>query len=115
MDWKYKSQLLDATDGIESNFAEGYRRNNTGEFIQFIRYSRASLAEARVRLRRGIDRKYFLEPDCREALRLGKRCDDVSVELLRSLEPFRNSRRRPGHGRRAPVKDDERSEGRRTQ
>jgi four helix bundle protein len=100
VDLKYKSQLLDATDGIESNLAEGYRRNNTGEFSQFTRYARASLAEARVRLERGVDRKYFSDSECGEARSLGKRCDDALAALLRSLEPFR-SKRRAGTGRRA--------------
>jgi four helix bundle protein len=85
IDLRYRSQLLDATDGIESNLAEGYRRGKTGEFAQFTRYALASLAEARVRVRRGIDRKYFTERECAAALSMGKRCDDSTAALLRSL------------------------------
>jgi four helix bundle protein len=108
IDLKYQSQLLDATDGVESNLAEGYRRGRTGEFTQFTRYALASLAEARVRLRRGISRGYFSERDCAEALSLGKRCDDATAALLRSLverqRRLKNDERPRGTTRRSPAR-----------
>jgi four helix bundle protein len=88
IDFKYRSQISDATSAVEADLSEGFARDVPGEFAQFIRYGRASLAEARQRLRDGIDRGYFSEADCREALSLGRRCADCLRKLFQSLEPF---------------------------
>ncbi len=99
VDFKYQGQLFDAASGIEANLAEGFKRNKSGEFAQFTRYAAASLAEARVRLRDGIDRQYFNEPESREAVSLGKRCADATAALQRSLGPF--LKQHPQSGRRS--------------
>ena len=87
-DFKYEGQLRGAAGDIEADLAEGFSRNVPGEFAQFVRYARGSLAEARQRLRDGIDRGYFSESDCHEALDLGQRCAHVTQNLFKSLEPF---------------------------
>jgi four helix bundle protein len=94
MDFKYLSQLTEAADGIESNLAEGYKRDRTGEFSQFTRYAQASLAEARTRLRAGVVRRYFTLDEITNALTLAKRCDDAMTALQRSFGPYLKDRRR---------------------
>jgi four helix bundle protein len=84
IDFKYQGQLFDAASGVEANLSEGFKRNVPGEFAQFIRYASASLAEARVRLRDGVDRGYFTVSECQHALGLGKRCADAMSAFQRS-------------------------------
>jgi four helix bundle protein len=87
-DFRFTSQLFEAASGVEAVLDEGFNRNVSGEFAQFIRYALGSLAEARRRLRDGIHRKYFTEEDCRDAFSLGQRCCDATRNLHRSLRPF---------------------------
>jgi four helix bundle protein len=87
-DIRFKGQLADAAGCLESDLDEGFARNRPAEFAQFIRYGLASLAEARRRLRDGVDRKYFTQQECEAALRLGVRCYDLCKSLHRSLRPF---------------------------
>ena len=58
LDWKTKSQVLNAADSEVANLVEGYYSGSTGEFIKFSRYARRSGAELHERmtglLRRGI-------------------------------------------------------------
>src|SRR6476646_1104180 len=77
-DFKYRCQLFDSASSVEATLAEGFRRNTPREFSQFIRYSLASLSEARIRLRDGVDRQYFSESQCAGALRIGARCHRVT-------------------------------------
>jgi four helix bundle protein len=79
MDFRYQSQLRSAASDIEANLNEGFTRNVSGEFFQFVRYARASLAEAQRRLQDGVHRHYFGEADCRPALAIAKRCGDAAT------------------------------------
>lgn len=72
--FKYREQLEDAAAGIERTVAEGFGRRQPAEFVQFLRYSLGSLAEARTCLRDGIHRKYFAEADCEVAFTWARRC-----------------------------------------
>ena len=81
---KYREQLEDAAAGIERTVAEGFGRRNPAEFVQFLRYSLASLAEARTCLRDGIHRQYFVEADCEVAFTWARRCRRMLLNLLAS-------------------------------
>ena len=83
-DHKFRSPLQDAASGVAANLAEGFGRNNPGEFAQFIRYALGSLKEAEARLQDGIDRGYFTEPDCRTTLQWAHRCRAAGRGLHRS-------------------------------
>src|SRR6476659_8448465 len=65
-DLKYRSQLWEAADSVESNIGEGFKRGNPAEYVNFLRYALGSLDEARRRLRRGVSRGYFQMADCEE-------------------------------------------------
>ena len=72
-DWAYKRQVYKALSGGESNIDEGFYRYRAASFVLFLSYARSSLAEARRRLRDGVDRRYFnaerVEPTIEEPVR----------------------------------------------
>jgi four helix bundle protein len=73
-DRKYRMQLANAVDGVDTNMTEGFRRGNPGELATFLRYALASLAEAETRLKNGILRGYFVAVQCDNALTWARRC-----------------------------------------
>ena len=46
IDFKLRSQIVDAVQSISANISEGYGRRSVGEYIQFLYYALGSLAEA---------------------------------------------------------------------
>ncbi|MBU0530960.1 MAG: four helix bundle protein [Candidatus Uhrbacteria bacterium] len=57
--YKLRSQIDNASDSAEANFVEGYYSGSTGEYLRFLRYSRRSIAELQVRVKR-IHRKGYV-------------------------------------------------------
>jgi len=49
-DFSLKDQIRRASVSIMSNIAEGYDRNGTGEFIQFLATAKGSTAEVKCQL-----------------------------------------------------------------
>ena len=45
IDFKLRSQIVDAVQSISANISEGYGRRSVGEYIQFLYYALGSLAE----------------------------------------------------------------------
>jgi four helix bundle protein len=91
-DFKYKDQLFDALASAESNVAEGFHRDNTGEIIRFLTFARGSAAEAKTRLLDGVERGYFPATAVKEAISFGNRSLGAIAAWQRSLEPFRKRR-----------------------
>ena len=58
-DGKFYVQLGDAASSVANNVAEGFYRFNAAEFANFVRYSRASLAEAERQLRAGVRKRHW--------------------------------------------------------
>jgi four helix bundle protein len=83
-DFKFRSQLQDSAAGVASAVAEGFGRCRAGEFAVFIRYALASLQEARVHLRDGIDRHHFSEADCQVAFLWAHRSRSALLALYAS-------------------------------
>lgn len=81
-DGKFYVQLSDAASSVSSNVAEGFYRYNAAEFANFIRYSRASLAEAERRLHAGVRKGYW--PQTSADAQLG-----VATHLGPALDGFR--------------------------
>ena len=50
VDFKLRSQLVDAAQSVSANIAEGYGRRSAAEYIQFLYYSLGSLAETMTRV-----------------------------------------------------------------
>jgi four helix bundle protein len=103
-DQRFRDQLFDAASGVESCVAEGFRRYGAAEFAQFLRYALASLTEAELRLRDGVDRGYFDAGAIEPARRHARRCYGAAVNLhkaLRSLTKEAKAAKRPAsHTRR---------------
>ena len=87
-DLRYRDELFDAIGSIRKNIAEGFNRNRTRVFIQFLGYAKGSLGEAQEGILDGIDRGYFTAEQCEPALRLAKRCFMAILRLIQSLERF---------------------------
>jgi four helix bundle protein len=94
-DFKFRDQLFDAASSVEANITEGWHRYVARDFALFLRYASGSIAEARLRLRDGIDRGHFAESECEHALALANRCAGSIINLHKSLQPFSTPPRRP--------------------
>jgi len=108
-DFRFRGQLFEAASSGESNVEEGFHRYGAGEMLLFLSYARASIAEARGRLKDGVDRGYYGTADAERALALGARAAGAIAALQRSLRPFYHQRkslkartRSTGHAPRKP-------------
>ena len=80
-DFRFANQLTDAASSVPSNVAEGFHRFKAGEFAQFLRYARASLAEAEQRLHTGVRKNYFRQAEIDPLLRLARRLGKGAMNL----------------------------------
>ncbi len=103
-DLRYCDQLREAASSVEANLAEGWRRYVARDMAQFVRYSLASLEEAKVRVRDGVHRGHFADRDCADTLTLGDRCGAATMALLKSLLALAK-RNKPPSGHPAKRKD----------
>jgi four helix bundle protein len=94
-DFRFKDQLRDSASGIARNIAEGFRRFGAAEVAHFVNIALGSLAESKVNLIDGIDRRYFTKAGCAHAFHLAKRCDKATKNFHVSLQPFIRARRQP--------------------
>jgi len=62
-DFELRRQIRDACVSVMSNIAEGFDRNGTGEFIQFLSIAKGSAAEVVSQLYVAIDQKYIAEEE----------------------------------------------------
>ena len=87
-DIRFRSQLYDAVRSAESNIDEGFHRDSTGEIINFLGIARGSIAEAKRRIRDGVDCGYYSEDSIASVIILGSRAGGALAAWQRSLEPF---------------------------
>src|SRR5262245_60668152 len=106
-DWKFRKQLQNAASGIDACQAEGFARDQPAEFVNFLRYALASLAEAKTRIKDGVLRGYFRESSCERALIWAERCRKVTVGLLASQRRLAAEHRRKAKRRPRSRKSDE--------
>ena len=84
-DLRFRDQLQHAAASVGINIAEGFHRYGRREFSRFLSIALASLGEAPLWLRDGIDRRHFTEAECTDAFTLAKRCRVASLRLKHSL------------------------------
>lgn len=87
-DFKFKAQLSDSAAGVESCLTEGWYRYVPGEIVTFLRYSRASLAEAERWLHDGVARGCFERRTIESALDTAGRCGAALTNFRKSVEPY---------------------------
>ena len=80
-DFKFCSQIRDASLSVSSNIAEGFARRAPADFARFLTIAKGSLAETQVQLRVGLERRHFREDDVIELLRLIALCDRTKSKL----------------------------------
>jgi len=58
-DFGLRDQIRRASISIMSNIAEGFERNGTGEFMQFLAIAKGSAGEVKAQLYAALDQKYL--------------------------------------------------------
>jgi four helix bundle protein len=84
-DFRFRDQIRDAADSAERNVAEGFARYNPSVFATFLDYSRASAAETRSMLRKGLTCGYFSAGDFECLDRLATRGSQAVAKFQRYL------------------------------
>ena len=90
-EWKLKSQFLDACQSVSANIAEGYGRRSLPEYLQFLYYSKGSLAEA---LTRGIGLwkiSFITDTQFDEFDALHYEVENKLLNLIKSIEAKRGT------------------------
>ncbi|MFN0158691.1 MAG: four helix bundle protein [Bacteroidota bacterium] len=91
IDFKLRSQLVDAAQSVSSNIAEGYGRRSIKEYIQFLYVALGSLAEVLTRCI-GLREIGLISPDDLEQIdTLHYEVENKLLNLVGSLEHKRDS------------------------
>ena len=87
-DFKFRDQLREAARSVPANIAEGFLRFSPGDLMRFLDYAIASLGEAELHLRDGIQLGYFEPEECEEAFVLARRCTTATIRLKQSQKRY---------------------------
>jgi four helix bundle protein len=94
--FKFCSQIRDASDSAERNVAEGFGRFHPGQFAHFLDVSRASALETKTLLSKGLAVGYWKEEEFARLDKLADRGIQAVAKLqryLRSPRAKRNAQR----------------------
>jgi len=83
-DFGFKDQIQRAAVSVSSNIAEGFERNSSKEFVNFLFIAKGSCGEVRSQIRLACDLGYVAEAEAKEVI-------DVCCELGRQLFSFAKS------------------------
>jgi four helix bundle protein len=92
-DRAFSSQLRAAAASAAMNIGEGFYRYQPRDFARFLSIALASLGEATLWLRDGIQREYFAPTECEPVFQLATRCRIATLRLRRYLVEKRNGGR----------------------
>ena len=84
-EFEFSNHLRKTVLSVELNVAEGFHRNSARDFARFLAIARASLGEAEIHLKDGIDRKFYSETDCQKVLELARRTVTAMMRLRRTV------------------------------
>ncbi len=82
VDYRYRSQLVEASSAATKDIAEGFLRYSAGDFARFLAFALGSLGEADRRLADGVELGHFTAEQCAEAFRFARRAS-VAITRLR--------------------------------
>ena len=96
-DFGLKDQIRKASVSVMSNIAEGFDRNGTAEFVQFLATAKASAAEVRCQLYVAIDQGYIREAEFLELSQLASETGKMVGGLMKYLRGsgFRGTKFKP--------------------
>ena len=80
-DFKLKDQIRSASVSIMSNIAEGYERDGTKEFIQFLAIAKGSVGEVRSQLYVALDAGYLTQQEFDQL-------KNLAIDVSRMLNSF---------------------------
>ncbi len=85
-DFGFKNQIRDSSGSSMDNIAEGYERDGTKEFINFLSISKASAAEVRSQAYRALDVGHISKDEFQEIFNLAERVGKADFGLMNYLK-----------------------------
>ena len=85
-DWSLKDQIKRSAGSSMDNIAEGFDRNSSKEFRQYLFFSKASASEVKSQLYRALDQNYITETEFDEAFSLASDVSKLIGGLLNYLK-----------------------------
>jgi four helix bundle protein len=79
-------QIRRSAVSIPSNIEEGWGRNSTGYFVQFLNISKGSLCEAETQLSLAVDLNFVEQNDCSKAFELSNETSKMIKALINKIE-----------------------------
>lgn len=85
-DYGLSNQIRRAAVSVMSNIAEGFERNGTKEFIQFLSIAKGSIGEIKSQLCVALDQKYISSEEFRKLKELADNTGQLIGGLIRYLK-----------------------------